>query len=149
MRKLQDAGITLNRDKCQFFVSGVTFVGHHITSDGIRADDKKVTAVKEMPQPQNITDLRSFLGLCQQLAKFSHKLASLMEPLRSLLSDKNDFVLSEHHTRAFEEIKVELTSPRVLQPYDPQKPTKIMTDAFRSGFGAILLQKSDADFRPV
>ena len=149
LRKLQDAGITLNRDKCQFFVSGVTFVGHHITSDGIKADDKKVTAVKEMPQPQNITDLRSFLGLCQQLAKFSHKLASLMEPLRSLLSDKNDFVWSEHHTRAFEEIKVELTSPRVLQPYDPQKPTKIMTDASRSGFGAILLQKSDDDFRPV
>ena len=61
----------------------------------------------------------------------------------------NDFVWSENHTCAFEEIKVELTSPRVLQPYDPQKQTKIMTDASRSGFGSFLLQKSDDDFRPV
>jgi hypothetical protein len=71
LQRLQDAGVTLNREKCEVFASGVPFVGRHITGAGIKADDKKVTAVCDMLQPQNITDLRSFLGLCQQLAKFS------------------------------------------------------------------------------
>ena len=149
LKKLQDAGVTLNREKCEFFVSGVEFVGHKITEHGIKADDKKLAAVRDMPEPQNITELRSFLGLCQQLAKFSHKLANLIEPLRALLSDKNEFVWAPNHTAAFQEIKTELTSPRVLQPYQPDKETKIMTDASRSGFGAILLQKSDKEFHPV
>jgi hypothetical protein len=72
-----------------------------------------------------------------------------MEPLRALLSSKNEFLWCESHTHAFENIKTELTSPFVLQPYQPDRETKIMTDASQSGFGAILLQKSDTDFRPV
>jgi hypothetical protein len=108
LQRLQDAGVTLNREKCEFFASGVTFVGHRITGAGIKADDKKVTAVRDMPQPQNITDLRPFLGLCQQLAKFSHKLASLMEPLRALLSSKNEFLWCESHTHAFKTLKPSL-----------------------------------------
>ena len=151
LEKLQNAGLTLNREKCEFFVDEITFVGHKINRHGICQDDRKIAAVQHMPQPQNITDLRSFLGLCQQLAKFSHKLASLIEPLRALLSDKNEFLWSQNHTQAFEAIKSELTSPRVLMPYHPEKATKVMTDASRSGFGAILLQKEcDATpFRPV
>lgn len=151
LQRIQDHGLTLNREKCKFFVTEINFVGHKVTQHGICQDDKKLAAVRDMPEPRNITDLRSFLGLCQQLAKFSHKLASFMEPLRALLSDKNEFIWTPDHIKAFQNIKDELTSPRVLMPYSPHKSTKVMTDASRSGFGAILLQQDDSQspFRPI
>ena len=151
LKKLQDAGITLNREKCQFFVDEIEFVGHKINGSGICADDRKMAAIKELPTPTCVTDLRSFMGMCQQLSRFSPHLSKLSEPLRDLLSEKNDFVWTAHHDDAFRAIKTEICSSRVLRPYVPHQKTRVMTDSSRSGFGAVLLQQETADglFHPV
>ena len=44
------------------------FDGHIVSHNGIRPDDDKYKAIKEFPTPKNLKDLRSFLGLANQLA---------------------------------------------------------------------------------
>ena len=54
LQRLQDIGATLNIDKCEFFKTSITFVGHTVSSAGIQADERKVEAIKEMPAPTNM-----------------------------------------------------------------------------------------------
>ena len=53
------------------------FVGHIIDADGIRADPDKIQAIIDMNPPSNISDVRRFLGMVNQLSKFSGRLALL------------------------------------------------------------------------
>ena len=89
LSKISDAGLTLNREKCIFGVTKINFLGQSIDSDGIKPDPRKVQAIHEMKPPSNVTELRRFLGMINQLSKFSPHLANKTQPLRALLSSKN------------------------------------------------------------
>ena len=77
--------MTLNPDKCSFAEEEVEFCGFKIDKTGYTADDKKVRAIAEFPQPSCLTDLRSFLGLVNQLGDFSPDVSAAADPLRNLL----------------------------------------------------------------
>ena len=64
LTRFQDAGLTLNLAKCQFFQRQVTFLGHVISRDGMSTDPEKVAKVRDWPQPRTKKELLSFLGLC-------------------------------------------------------------------------------------
>ena len=149
MRRIEAAGVTLNREKCEFNKERLSFLGHLIDKDGIRADPEKTAAVIQMAAPQNITELRRFMGMINQLAKFSPRLAELSKPLRDLLSTKRAWLWGADQERAFAEVKAELAQPTVLALYDPEAETKISADASSFGLGAVLLQQSDETWRPV
>ena len=82
LNKLVKANITLNLKKCEFNVKTVKFLGHIISSNGISADPLKVNAIMSMQKPSNVKELRSFLGMVNQLSKFKDHLASKTKPLR-------------------------------------------------------------------
>ena len=84
--------ITLNADKFHVAASSVKFCGYQITADGLKADKEKVKAILDFPVPSNITDLRSFLGLVNQLAEFTPDVAASADILRTLLKPKNVFL---------------------------------------------------------
>ena len=86
------ANVTLNADKCSFQRSSIQFLGHIVDSHGISADPRKTEAIRAMPPPSNTTELKRFLGMANQLGKFTSKLAELSQPLRELLSSKNAWV---------------------------------------------------------
>jgi len=149
LEKLQDAGVTLNPDKCEFMQPRVTFVGHEISEEGIQAEQRKVQAIVNMDTPTNIHELRRFLGMANQMAKFSPNLADITQPLRELLSKKNSWIWGPAQEAAFRHVKVELSSPTVLAMYDPSRDTKVSADASSYGLGAVLLQKYEEGWRPV
>ena len=97
LERCQLHGITLNRAKTKLGLPQVKFAGFMIGRDGISVDPKKLAALKEFPQPTNVPNLRSFLGLVEQLAGFSQDVAAAMGPMRLLLSTKNPFVWTEEH----------------------------------------------------
>lgn len=68
LQKLKETGITLNADKCEFSRNKAKFVGHIIDADGIRADPDKIQAIKDMNPPSNVSDVRRFLGMVNQLS---------------------------------------------------------------------------------
>ena len=92
LQRCREHKITINRSKFLFANPSVNFCGYGITDKGVSADSAKVKAIADFPVPANITDLRSFLGLVNQLAEFTPKIAAAAETLRSLLSPKNEFI---------------------------------------------------------
>ena len=150
LQRLEKAGITLNREKCEFSRNTVKFLGHVIDANGLHPDPDKVKAVTSMSEPTNITEVRRFLGIANQLSKFSPKLADLSEPLRALLKKKNMWTWSEIHRKAFRDLKNELSSERVLALYHSKKGTIVSADASSYGLGGVLLQEqSDGKWKPV
>ena len=75
-------------EKCAFRKTSLKFLGHMIDQDGIRADPDKTAAIQRMETPKSITDLRRFMGMVNQLGKFSPNISDLNQPLRALLSTK-------------------------------------------------------------
>ena len=64
LTKLRDAGLKLKSRKCQLFAREVEFLGHIISCEGIKTDPRKTEAVREWPRPENVHEVRSFLGFC-------------------------------------------------------------------------------------
>ncbi|XP_064105102.1 uncharacterized protein LOC135214699 [Macrobrachium nipponense] len=121
----------LNKEKFTVAAPKVNFCGYVLSSDGIAADPDKVSAICDFPTPSNITDIRSFMGLVNQLADFTPNIAAAAQPLHPLMSPKRTFVWMPDHERAFKKVKTALTSPPVLAPFNPASPVVLQTDASR------------------
>ena len=81
LQRCRSHGITLNREKFTVAAPSVNYCGYVVSQDGIAADPDRVAAIKDFPTPANITDLRSFLGLVNQLAEFTPEIAETAQPL--------------------------------------------------------------------
>ena len=149
LEKIQAAGVTLNKDKCEFNKTSLTFLGHTIDEKGISPDPQKTDAISKMASPKSTTELRRFMGMVNQLGKFSPRIADLTKPMRELLSTKRAWNWGPAQEEAFAKVKAELTAHTVLALYDPQADTKISADASSHGLGAVLLQKTKQEWRPV
>ena len=85
LQQIEKAGVTLNLQKCKFLQPIIKFLGHVIDKEGIRADPEKTTAISNMKPPQSVSDVRRFMGLVNQLGKFSSRIAEISQPVRELL----------------------------------------------------------------
>ncbi|QQP54221.1 Uncharacterized protein FKW44_006983 [Caligus rogercresseyi] len=144
LKKVMDAckkyQITLSPTKVNIG-SSVHYVGMIVSGDGIKADPGKIKAICDFPSPTNITDLRSFFDLVNQLGSFVPDLAHKAAPLRPLLSTKNVWQWLPEQQAAFEAVKKILVSPPILAHFDITLPTRILTDASRlNGLGYALMQ---------
>ena len=149
LKRIAEAGVTLNSEKCEFAKNRVKFLGHVIDREGIRVDPDKTAAILRMETPKNIPELRRFLGMTNQLGKFSHRVSDLTQPLRELLSSKKTWTWGHSQEEAFSKLKAELARPTVLALYNPRAPTKISADASSYGLGAVLLQQVGDIWKPV
>ena len=88
-------GITLNPDKFQFAPDEVEFAGFAIASNTVRPCKKYLRAISDFPTPQNITDVRSWFGLVNQVS-YAFSMADQMLPFRDLLKPSTKFYWDEH-----------------------------------------------------
>ena len=149
LKRIQSAGITLNKAKCEFGKETIKFLGHLINSNGVSADPQKIEAILNTKAPCSVSELQRFLGMASQLGKFSSKIAEMTKPLRELLTKQSAWVWGPNQENAFQKIKDKLSSNRILAWYDPDAETKISADASAYGFSAVLLQKYDGQWRSV
>ena len=149
LTRLQAAGVTLNASKCEFNREQVKFLGHIVDKDGVRTDPGKTEAIQQMKPPENVSALRRFMGMVNQLGQFSPHIAEISQPLRELLSTKRAWTWGPDQDRALNQIKTELSRPTVLSLYNPRSKTKVSADASSHGLGAVLLQEVKGTWRPV
>ena len=142
LQAARDAGITFSPGKFEFAMKELMWVGYHIRQGGYEVDPNKLRAISEFPKPTNITELRSFMGLVEQLAGFSSEVAAAKGPLRPFLSSKNAFLWTADHDRAFSAVKRALVQPPKLAQFDPSLETTLQVDASnKNGMGYALLQR--------
>ena len=151
LKKCHEKGVTLNSSKFVFAQPEVTFAGFRVNESGYTIDPEMVVAIREFPEPKTRTDLRSWYGLVNQLGPFTDETASLLDPLRSLLKESNEFLWTDEHRQHFEKSREMLCKVPVLAYYDPSRKTKLFTDASRiHGIGFILKQlQNDGSWRMV
>ena len=148
--RLNRNDIRLNVEKCVFFEDTVTYCGFKLKHQQIYKCEDKIEAIKKAPTPKNSAEVKSFLGMIQFYASFAPKLADLAQPLYALLKQDSKFNWSRAADSAFNAIKDELSSPKVLVPFDPSKPLLLATDASPYGISAVLSHRfPDESERPI
>ena len=81
LRRISEAGLTLSKEKCVFGATSISFLGQTVNSEGIQPDQNKIRAICDMKPPSNLTELHRFLGMINQLSKFSPHLTDKTQPL--------------------------------------------------------------------
>lgn len=145
VERARELNIKFNREKLQYRVSEVKFLGHIFSQNGVSSDPNRVKAIISMPEPKSKKELQRYLGMVNYLRSFIPNLAEKTEPLRQLLKNDIEFVWNNVHTKTVNNLKNILTSTPVLAVFDENKKIIIQTDASKSGIGCVLLQ----DKRPV
>lgn len=137
---LYKANLKVKPSKCNLFAKQVSYLGHVISAEGVKADPSKVEAVRGWPVPRNQTEVRSFLGLASYYRRFMRSFAEIARPLHQLTEKGKKFHWGEDCQRAFFTLKSCLISAPVLAYPDPLKQFILDTDASNVGIGAVLSQ---------
>lgn len=89
LRRVEAAGLKLNKEKCSLRQSQLRFLGNIIDQSGVRPDPEKVGAIQQLPPPKNVQELKRVLGMVNYLGRFVPALATVGQPLYELLKGKN------------------------------------------------------------
>ncbi len=127
----------------------VEYLGHKISRRGLQPTTEKVRAVANAPPPQDVTQLKSFLGLVNYYGKFLPNLSTVLAPLHCLLQKQTRWVWGSAQQKAFADVKALLTS-RLLVHYGSRKELVLSCDASPYGVGAVLSHvMEDGSEQPV
>ena len=138
--RLEDAGVKLKAKKCFLFQQETTYLGHVISSQGVKTDPIKTEAVRQWHAPKNVRHVRSFLGMVCYYNKFIKNYARIAMPLYELLGKKKKWEWSATHQEAFEKLKEALVSAPILAYPRPEGRYILDTDASNFAYGAVLSQ---------
>ena len=149
IERVKKSGLKLNRKKCEFKKSDITYLGEKIGVHGNQPDPEKVKAVVNMPNPNCKTDVQRMLGLVNYLTKFVPNLSVQTSNMRQLLKDNIEWSWEHEHQVEWNSIKDSLKQEPVLKFFDPQLPIKLSSDASKDGIGAAMLQLHEGNWFPV
>jgi len=139
-KRLRNANLKLQPDKCEFLRKKVTYLGHIITEDGVKPDPKKIHAVKNFPIPRNAKNIKQFLGLAGCYRRFIADFSKIAKLLTELLKQDAEIIWKEPQSQAFNQLRETLCTQPILQYPDFTKPFIITTDVSGFAIGGILSQ---------
>ena len=149
--KLREAGLTAKPSKCTLANRHVEFLGHKIGSGTLSPTIDKVEAIRQAKQPQNKTQMRSFIGLASFYRRYVPNFAAITSPLTDATRKNmpNRIAWGEPQQRAFDKLKSVLTTEPVLHLPDFERQFILAVDASDTGLGAVLMQESEGEKCPI
>ena len=140
--RLDKAGLGLNKEKCHIGKESVQFLGHVWSAAGVKPNPSKVRALRDMPLPDSIQSLHSFLGLAAYVGQHSvPHYSTLCSPLWEMVKE-NSLDWTESRRDSFHTLREALAKDATLAYFDPNEPTVVQTDASGTGLGGVLLQNN-------
>ena len=136
--RIRNAGMKLSPKKCFLFKKEVKYLGHIVSSSGISTDPEKLETVTNWPTPNNLQELRSFLGLCTYYRRFVANFSDIARALHELTEKGKPFLWTTQCQQAFDSLKEAVTTAPILAYPVPGAPFIQDTDASNSGIGAVL-----------
>ena len=142
LQTLREHQLYAKKEKCEFWMTEVKFLGHIISGDGISVDPSKVEAILKWERPKNVPEIRSFLGLAGYYQRFVQDFSKLAAPLTNLTKKDVPFIWDNSCESVFQELKSRLTSAPILIVPDQDQVYDVYTDASHQGLGAVLMQQN-------
>ncbi len=150
LERARAKNLRFNPKKLQFKQKNVKFVGHIITSQGIKADPDKVSAITNMDAPHDKASLLRFIGMINFLTPYCENLSPTIRPLTELTKNDMKFVWSQTQDDAFRNAKKLIAEAPVLQFFSLDNPVTLQVDASDDGLGGVLLQPNQSgQLQPV
>ena len=140
MKVAREHGLVLNKKKCEAKSNSVKFFGCVYDKHRAHPDPSKVSAIKEMPAPQNKGELQSFLGMVTYLSPFIPQLSSHTATLRGLLKTDVEYSWNTTYQVTFDKLKSLVCEDTTLRYFNMKKPVTIQVNASGKGLEAALIQ---------
>ena len=150
LQKLQDAGLQLDIDKCEFEVQSTKYLGFIIEAGkGLRMDPAKVEAIMDWKAPTSAKGVLGFLGFANFYRRFIRDFSRIAAPLYGLVKKDTAFNWSSETDQAFQRLKRAFVQAPVLAQFDPDHETVLETDSSGYCSGGVLSQVKGDVLRPV
>lgn len=149
LQRLKQKDLHVNRRKCSFFKERIEFLGHVIEYNKISKSPEKVAAIMDMKKPKGADEVRRFLGMVTYYTRFIPNASTMTAPLRHLIRKNVKFNWTRKCDTAFLDLKNEITSDRVLIPFDPSQEVEVACDAGPEGVAGVLSHRIGNVERPI
>ena len=140
LETLREKKLYAKLSKCDFLLKEVSFLGHIVSAEGIRVDPAKIEAVVNWKSPQNVTEVRSFLGLAGYYRRFVRGFSVIASSLTKLLRKGIKFEWTDKCQNSFDQLKGMLVEAPVLTQPTSGKEYTLYSDASCIGLGCVLMQ---------
>lgn len=147
--RFRQTNLKVQLDKSHFLRKEVLYLGHTITSEGLKPNNDKIDAILKYPIPETVTQIKSFLGLIGYYRKFIKDFAKITRPFTACLKKGRKIIIDDEYIRCFETCKKILTNAPLLQFPDFSKPFVLTTDASNFAIGAVLSQGPIGSDKPI
>ena len=137
------ANFKISAEKSKFFQPSVDFVGHNFSAEGVRPKEEKLSALYNLPIPENKKQLRSALGGISYYRKFMGGYANKVRCLQELLKNDVPFKMEKHHVDAFVQVRDMLKNiPTLAYPDESENGGQffLTCDASMSAASYVLTQ---------
>lgn len=140
---LRKHNLKIQVDKCSFFSKSTEYLGHILTTEGIKPNPNKIETIQKLKLPENQKQIKSFLNITGYYRKFIKDYAKIAHGLTKYLKkdtkiNKND----PQYTDAFYKLKRLLTHTPILKYPDFKRKFKLATDAIEFAIGAVITQNN-------
>ena len=135
-------GVIQNPKKFVWGRRELEYVGFWLKDNGIKPTDETLSSISNFPRPSDITGIRSWFGLVEQVA-FSFSKTRLMEPCRKLLAKNSEYLWTDKLQTSLELAKTEIVKPvaKGVTSYKLDSWTCLVTDWSKTGIGYVMWQK--------
>lgn len=150
LKRLSEFNLKIQVDKCEFLKRETEFLGHIISSEGVKPNPEKIEKISQWPIPKSQKEIKQFLGLVGYYRRFIKDFSKITRPMSKYLKKDMTVDIQDHsYVGAFNTLKQILSTDQVLAYPQFDLPFILTTDASGYALGAVLSQMHDKVERPI